>query len=192
MGLGSVLQTALSGISAAELALEGDGFFIVEGGGEQPFTRNGNFSLNAASELVTSDGHRVLGFAVDGNFNLQTTELSTLRISRGRQAASEDGSTATLTNFRIGSDGVINGQFSDGQTRLACRIGPRRRDDVRVVGTGPQVRRGAVGVTTSQSPRQAGGLRHLRRRNLRRLARHRLIAFARPWECSPWECSPWE
>lgn len=122
MGLGSVLQTALSGISAAELALEGDGFFIVEGGGEQLFTRNGNFSLNAASELVTSDGHRVLGFAVDGNFNLQTTELSTLRISRGRQAASEDGSTATLTNFSIGSDGVINGRFSDGRTRTLGQI----------------------------------------------------------------------
>jgi flagellar hook protein FlgE len=108
---------------ALDVALEGDGFFIVEGGrGEQLFTRDGNFSLNQASELVTSDGHRVLGFAVDGNFKLQTTELSTIRISPGRQAASEDGSAATLTNFSIGSDGTINGRFSDGQIRTLGQI----------------------------------------------------------------------
>ena len=54
----------------------GNGFFIVEGGGEPLFTRHGSFSLNAASELVTSDGHRMLGLTVDRNFYLQTTELS--------------------------------------------------------------------------------------------------------------------
>ncbi|MCH8924488.1 MAG: flagellar hook-basal body complex protein, partial [Planctomycetes bacterium] len=92
------------------------------GGGEQPFTRNGNVALNEAGELVTSDGRRVLGFAVDENFKLRTTGLAPLRITLGRPAAGDDGSAATLTNFSIGGDGVISGRFSDGQTRTLGQI----------------------------------------------------------------------
>lgn len=44
-----------------DVAIEGDGFFMVQGiGGETMYTRDGAFSLAGDGRLVTSDGHAVL------------------------------------------------------------------------------------------------------------------------------------
>lgn len=45
-----------------EFGLNGDGFFVVENpeDGERYYTRDGRFKLNAAHELVTAQGYRVL------------------------------------------------------------------------------------------------------------------------------------
>jgi flagellar basal-body rod protein FlgF len=43
-----------------DVAIEGEGFFGVERGGEQLLTRDGHFQLNAEGGLVTSDGYAVL------------------------------------------------------------------------------------------------------------------------------------
>jgi len=56
--------------------LQGDGFFMVQSAtGEQLFTRSGIFKSNAENELVTINGNRLLGYQVDDEFQLQTTEL---------------------------------------------------------------------------------------------------------------------
>ena len=48
--------------SPTSLAIRGDGFFILEGSaGERLYTRDGRFRINAAGELVSVSGHRVLG-----------------------------------------------------------------------------------------------------------------------------------
>jgi flagellar basal-body rod protein FlgF len=44
-----------------DLALEGDGFFAVEGPTGTCYTRNGNFHVNAEGQLVNSEGFAVLG-----------------------------------------------------------------------------------------------------------------------------------
>lgn len=46
-----------------DLAIEGPGFFVVEGPTGSTMTRNGSFALNATGELVTSEGENVLGEA---------------------------------------------------------------------------------------------------------------------------------
>ena len=57
--------------SPSDLAIQGDGFFIVRSTtGEKLYTRNGKFRLNSANELVTLGGERLLGFGVDSDFNL--------------------------------------------------------------------------------------------------------------------------
>ncbi|WP_158965224.1 flagellar hook-basal body complex protein [Chachezhania sediminis] len=43
-----------------DLAIEGDGFFLIDTPNGQRLTRAGAFSPNAAGDLVTMDGHRVL------------------------------------------------------------------------------------------------------------------------------------
>jgi flagellar basal-body rod protein FlgF len=43
-----------------DVAIEGDGFFMVEGDGGPLYTRDGAFQLSGAGELVTSDGRAVL------------------------------------------------------------------------------------------------------------------------------------
>ncbi|MEW8228389.1 MAG: flagellar hook-basal body protein, partial [Candidatus Thiodiazotropha endolucinida] len=44
-----------------DLAIEGDGYFVVESPQGTLYTRQGNFMLDAAGYLVTADGYRVAG-----------------------------------------------------------------------------------------------------------------------------------
>ena len=76
--------------SPSDLAIQGDGFFIVEsGGGERLYSRNGIFKLNAEAELVNSSGQRLLGFGVDDVFRLQETSLVPLTIPLGSAAVAK-------------------------------------------------------------------------------------------------------
>ncbi|QDB78173.1 flagellar hook protein FlgE [Georgenia sp. 311] len=61
---GAAQQTGRS----LDMMIDGDGFFVVNGGGgEQLYTRNGAFSLDATGQLVTASGARVMGWAADAN-----------------------------------------------------------------------------------------------------------------------------
>ena len=44
-----------------DVALNGDGFLVVETPDGERYTRNGAFALNGAGELVTNEGYRVMG-----------------------------------------------------------------------------------------------------------------------------------
>src|SRR5215217_592082 len=57
--------------SPTDLALDGEGFFVVDGQEGQRFTRDGSFSLNAAHQLVSTDGAFVQGYGVDASANIQ-------------------------------------------------------------------------------------------------------------------------
>ncbi|HEX6963163.1 MAG TPA: flagellar hook-basal body complex protein [Lacipirellula sp.] len=73
-----------------DLAIQGDGFFIVQGPqGEQLYTRNGQFKTNSNNEIVTLTGHRVLGYSVDANFEIQPTGLTPLQIPLGAAAVAQ-------------------------------------------------------------------------------------------------------
>lgn len=72
------------------MAIQNDGFFIVQGsGGEHLYTRNGIFSLNAENELTSISGNRVLGFGVDANYNIVKTQLEPLTINLGGDVVAE-------------------------------------------------------------------------------------------------------
>ncbi|REJ70292.1 MAG: flagellar hook-basal body complex protein [Planctomycetota bacterium] len=75
----------------SDLAIQGDGFFIVQGlQGEQLYTRNGLFKTNSQNELVTINGQRLLGQGIDENFEIQTTEeLVPLTIPLGASAVAQ-------------------------------------------------------------------------------------------------------
>ncbi len=71
----------------SDLAIQGDGFFIVQGAqGEQLYSRNGIFKTNAENELVTINGNRLLGFGIDDDFNVHSTVLVPLSIPLGAAA----------------------------------------------------------------------------------------------------------
>src|SRR5688500_6112189 len=76
--------------SPSDLAIQGDGFFIVEGDqGGQYYSRNGIFKTNAQNELVNVSGDRLLGHGVDDNFQIQTTVLTPLTIPLGATAVAQ-------------------------------------------------------------------------------------------------------
>ncbi len=74
----------------SDLAIQGDGFFMVEGAsGEQFYTRNGIFKTNSQNELVNITGNRLLGFGVDDSYQIQSTELVPLTIPLGAAAVAQ-------------------------------------------------------------------------------------------------------
>jgi flagellar hook protein FlgE len=83
--------------SPSDMAIQGDGFFIVESAqNEQLYTRNGIFKLNANNELVTTTGQRLLGYGVDEFYTIQRTELQSLTIPLGAAAVAQPTTNVTL------------------------------------------------------------------------------------------------
>ena len=76
--------------SASDLAIQGEGFFVVEAvTGERLYTRNGIFKINSENQLVTITGNRLLGHGVDENFQIQSTTLVPLEIPLGSAAVAQ-------------------------------------------------------------------------------------------------------
>ncbi len=111
IGLGTVVGVTQKNFSpgsiettgiASDLALDGDGFFILRRpNGQQVYTRDGAFSLDADNRLVSADGYAVRGFGIDENFNIQpnvltdlTIPVGTLTIARATENVSLDGDLA--------------------------------------------------------------------------------------------------
>lgn len=82
--------------SSSDLAIQGDGFFIVEGAeGERLYTRNGIFKLNSDAELVNATGQRLLGYGIDEQFRLQESQLTPLSVPLGTESVAK--ATANVT-----------------------------------------------------------------------------------------------
>lgn len=76
--------------NSTDMAIQGDGFFIVQGqNGTQEYTRNGVFKLNANNELITSTGNRLLGYGIDSNYQIQSTQLQPISIPLGTIAVAK-------------------------------------------------------------------------------------------------------
>jgi flagellar hook protein FlgE len=76
--------------SPSDLAIQGDGFFMVQSTtGEQLYTRNGIFKTNAENELVTITGNRLLGYGVTDDFEIQSGSLVPISIPLGNAAVAE-------------------------------------------------------------------------------------------------------
>lgn len=85
MNNGSISVTGVN----TDLAIEGEGMFIVSQGADTFYTRAGSFQLNAQNELVTTSGARVQGFGVDSQFNVQTGTLQDMTIPVGNLTIAE-------------------------------------------------------------------------------------------------------
>ena len=130
--------------SPSDLAIQGDGFFQVAGGqGEKLYTRNGIFKLNSANELVTSTGNRLLGFGVDEQFNIQSTQVAPLSIPIGTEAVAKATGTVTL-------EGTLTAKGDIADTSRVIQSAVLGNGNVpRPLGTG-------VAVTSSTAPTLAG------------------------------------
>lgn len=74
---GSILQTE----SATDLAIVGDGMFVLEGIDGQSFSRNGAFHFNKDGQLINADGWKVVGFQADEN-GIITSKMGPISIDR--------------------------------------------------------------------------------------------------------------
>jgi flagellar hook protein FlgE len=88
--------------NTSDMALDGNGFFLVEQNGQQSLTRAGNFTVANNGSLTTQDGQFVLGYpALNGVVNTNTNPLPiTLPVgaTEGAQATQNISLTANLNS----------------------------------------------------------------------------------------------
>lgn len=89
-----------------DLAIEGDGFFIVERNGSQFYTRAGAFILNSQNDLVTESGDRVQGYLVDDEFNVIDGQIHDLNVPLGTMTIAEATRSVTF-NGNLNADGEV-------------------------------------------------------------------------------------
>jgi flagellar hook protein FlgE len=78
-----------------DLAIEGEGFFIVQGT-ETRYTRDGSFVLNASNELVTTGGDFVQGYGVDADDNIVVGALQNISVPLGALTSARPTTRATF------------------------------------------------------------------------------------------------
>jgi len=84
MGQGSIQNTG----NPRDLAIDGDGFFIVQGENGTSYTRTGNFNLDYNGTLLTVDGLRVQGYSrlVPDGLSIDTnSSIDDIRINFGQK-----------------------------------------------------------------------------------------------------------
>ena len=99
-----------------DLAIEGSGFFVVEGADQRYFTRDGSFVRNPNNDLVTQDGARVMGFAVDDQFNVVEGNLTELTIPVGTLTLAE-ATRNVVFNGNLNASGEIGQRGSQHLSR---------------------------------------------------------------------------
>jgi len=127
-GAGNPIQigvgTQISGISTeftqgslqssgvdTDVAIQGDGFFVLSNGGIQEYSRAGNFTIAANGDLVAADGSLVLGNpAVNGVITPSPTPTP-ISIPTGLTTPPKPTSTVGLT-LNLDSGTAVGGTFS--------------------------------------------------------------------------------
>lgn len=144
---GSVSPTGV----ATDVAIEGEGFFIVDAAGEQLYTRAGAFQLNSDNDLVTISGDRVQGFGVDPQFNVITGSLQDLNIPVGTLTLAEATRNVTYTG-NLNASGVVASTGSVHESRefytdaaLTVNEDPAALSDLTVLGNNLYISDGAGG-----------------------------------------------
>ena len=98
--------------NALDLAINGNGFFQVSNNGVLSYTRAGYFGTDKEGNLVDNFGYNLQGYSVDGNGNIQTGQVSDLKI----QTASQEpkATTKVVQGFNLNSTNVqpINTPFN--------------------------------------------------------------------------------
>ncbi len=113
---------------ATDVAIQGEGFFIVDVGGENLFMRAGAFSTDSNGALVGPGGQTVQGWIVDLGANPNGLDPQDA-IDNAGDEAELDALVLDLGQFSdiaIGADGKITGRNAAGEIRLLGQLGTVR------------------------------------------------------------------
>lgn len=94
-----------------DLMIQGDGFFVVNEGGQQLYTRAGALSLDAQGRLTTPDGGLVQGWNANNGVVTASGATSPVTITPG-----------TYQSFSIGSNGTVVGLLPNGTEQPIAQL----------------------------------------------------------------------
>lgn len=94
-----------------DVAIQGNGFFVVDDNGLQEYTRAGDFSVGATGQIMTADGGDVLGYqAVNGVISPSQT-LGPLTIASGQTSPPEPTGNVQIA-MNLDSTAAVGATFS--------------------------------------------------------------------------------
>ena len=113
---GSVTPTGTS----TDMAINGDGFFVVDQNGTKMLTRSGDFQLAQNGNLITSDGNSVMGYPsvngfVNTNAPLQAMNIPTSTTQLAHATTAFSFSTGLDSNASVGSSWTSSTSMYDSQ-----------------------------------------------------------------------------
>ena len=85
--------------NALDLAINGQGFFVVSDDGELSYSRAGYFSLDANNQLINSQGLNLQGYSADASGNILAgtqTDLGITQTTMGAKASDQVNATVNL------------------------------------------------------------------------------------------------
>jgi flagellar hook protein FlgE len=124
---GNINSTGVS----TDLAIQGDGFFVLNKGGVQLFTRAGDFSKNPDGYLASNDGSLVMGYAAANGVIDPSHQLSPLLLSTGQVYPA---SATTNASINLNLDASNPGPISAVGTLTMSAV-PTDGDTVTIGGT---------------------------------------------------------
>ena len=96
---GSILQTE----SSTDLAITGDGFFILNGIDGQSFSRNGSFHFDKEGKLINGDNYHIMGFQDDENGKI-TSKMGEISVDRTVIDAKKSSDVKMFMNLDLRAD----------------------------------------------------------------------------------------
>jgi flagellar hook protein FlgE len=99
--------------NASDVALQGAGFFVVQGSGATEYTRDGTFDLTNQGYLTTQSGQSVMGYAATGGVVSTDSGLVPLQIPIGQVEAPKTTTTMSfITNLDANSGATASTGFA--------------------------------------------------------------------------------
>lgn len=100
-----------------DLALNGGGFFIVEGGDGRAYTRSGTFGLDSSGNIISNDGSNLLGFPVNAQGTVQLgSSFSPLQV----QVSNVGGAQTTSVDLEVNLDSQQDSTLLRTRTALSA------------------------------------------------------------------------
>ncbi len=119
VGIGGIQRDFNSGTITAsgdfrDMAIDGSGFFIVERGNSTFYTRAGSFRQDTEDNLTSVSGERLLGYAVDDNYNILTGNLVPINVPVGKVTIAEETDNVSIVgNLNKSGDIPTQGSVID-------------------------------------------------------------------------------
>lgn len=99
---GSIVQTE----SATDLAITGDGFFVINGVDGQSYSRNGAFHFDKDGKLINADGFKVQGFQADDKGRV-TSKMGDISVDRTVVDAKKTSEVNLFMNLDLRADKAL-------------------------------------------------------------------------------------
>jgi flagellar hook protein FlgE len=108
---GSVQDTGVS----TDVAITGDGFFVVRNGGNTYYTRAGDFTQNSSGFLVTAEGYQVMGYPATNGVVNTSTALVPIQVQDG--TINPPNATTTLSiQSNLSADAAVGNTYTANAT----------------------------------------------------------------------------